>query len=257
MKLVRVLSELERKVLVVANEEDLERELSRMSSAPAPVRVAFVNAHAVNMCMHSEEFLSHLIECDYVFRDGVGMRMFYRMCGRDSGLNLNGTDLIPRMLRRFSGRDVALYGTRQDVLARAAAVAAELGLKPSTALDGFRPDEAYVEAASAREDRVVVLGMGMPKQERIASALARALSHSCVIICGGAVLDFWGGKVTRAPLVVRRLGAEWLYRLMQEPGRLFSRYVVGNVAFLARCSLYALLLRSSFRAKKTATGQAA
>jgi exopolysaccharide biosynthesis WecB/TagA/CpsF family protein len=76
--------------------------------------------------------------------------------------------------------------------------------------------------------------MGMPKQERVAALLARHLDYPCLIICGGAILDFLGGKVTRAPKAFRRIGMEWLYRFMLEPKRLFKRYMVGNFVFLYR-----------------------
>jgi exopolysaccharide biosynthesis WecB/TagA/CpsF family protein len=56
----------------------------------------------------------------------------------------------------------------------------------------------------------------------------------CVIVCGGAIIDFLGGKVSRAPLWLRRMGMEWAYRLAVEPMRLFRRYVIGNPLFLSR-----------------------
>lgn len=79
--------------------------------------------------------------------------------------------------------------------------------------------------------------MGMPKQEAVAAKLA-AIGGPCLIVCGGAILDFLGGKVSRAPEWLRRLGGEWLYRLLREPKRLFMRYVVGNPLFLLRTLLY-------------------
>jgi exopolysaccharide biosynthesis WecB/TagA/CpsF family protein len=75
--------------------------------------------------------------------------------------------------------------------------------------------------------------MGMPKQEIVAARLA-ASGVPCLIVCGGAILDFLGGKVSRAPQWVRGLGCEWVFRLLSEPKRLFSRYVVGNPLFILR-----------------------
>jgi exopolysaccharide biosynthesis WecB/TagA/CpsF family protein len=64
--------------------------------------------------------------------------------------------------------------------------------------------------------------------------LRAQLDYPCLIVCGGAIIDFLGGKIARAPVWMRRLGLEWVYRLVQEPGRLFRRYVLGNPLFLAR-----------------------
>ena len=77
----------------------------------------------------------------------------------------------------------------------------------------------------------------MPKQEVVATRLA-ASGVPCLIVCGGAILDFLGGKVDRAPKWGRRLGCEWVFRLIKEPKRLFSRYVVGNPMFLLRTLIY-------------------
>jgi UDP-N-acetyl-D-mannosaminuronic acid transferase (WecB/TagA/CpsF family) len=57
----------------------------------------------------------------------------------------------------------------------------------------------------------------------------------------GALLDFVSGAVPRAPLWVRQLRLEWLFRMLVEPGRLWRRYVVGNPVFLARVARQKLL----------------
>jgi N-acetylglucosaminyldiphosphoundecaprenol N-acetyl-beta-D-mannosaminyltransferase len=65
-------------------------------------------------------------------------------------------------------------------------------------------------------------------------ALRAALGYPCVIVCGGAIIDFLGGKTARAPGWMRRFGLEWAFRLACEPRRLFHRYVMGNPVFVSR-----------------------
>src|SRR5690348_5771681 len=72
-----------------------------------PVRVAFVNAHALNLCWKNRDFLRHLLDSEYVFRDGSGMKILYKMRGADPGLNLNGTDLIPKIINLYAGHSAA------------------------------------------------------------------------------------------------------------------------------------------------------
>lgn len=199
-----------------------------------PVSLAFVNAHALNICHANPEFLRNLAEADYVFRDGSGMKILFKMLRKDPGLNLNGTDLIPRIMELYAGKDAALLGTREPYVRRAADLVAKKGIKPVLLMDGFRKNKEYIEAVRHYRPFLIILGMGMPKQEKLASLLARYLDYPCIIICGGAILDFMGGKVSRAPLAFRKLGMEWLYRLGREPRRLFRRYVVGNLVFLLR-----------------------
>ena len=93
---------------------------------------------------------------------------------------------------------------------------------------------AYVELAQVYQPALIVLGMGMPRQEEVAAALRSTLNYPCLIVCGGAIIDFWAGKTPRAPLWVRRVGMEWGFRLVMEPRRLFQRYVIGNPLFLIR-----------------------
>lgn len=214
--------------------------LASLGSPRHPLILGFVNAHAMNLCSRSAVFALALHRADILLRDGSGMAILYRLLGQEPGLNLNGTDLIPRLVRLFSGKHIALYGTREPYLERAAAVIAQQ-LAPGsriTTADGFRDAAAYVALAAAGKPDLIVLGMGMPKQEELAVALRSTLAHPCLIICGGAIIDFLGGKTSRAPAWMRRAGVEWLYRLALEPRRLFQRYVLGNPAFLRRAIAY-------------------
>ena len=88
--------------------------------------------------------------------------------------------------------------------------------------------------AVAHSPALIVLGMGMPRQEQVARELRATLDHPCLIVCGGAIIDFLGGKTSRAPRWMRGAGLEWLFRLALEPRRLFKRYVIGNPLFIAR-----------------------
>lgn len=95
---------------------------------------------------------------------------------------------------------------------------------------GLRHDQAAmaatVEAIEARPARFVVLAVGSPQQEMLASALARRGKAQGVGLCIGAGLEFLVGDRPRAPEIVRRANLEWLFRLVCEPRRLARRYVV-------------------------------
>ena len=105
---------------------------------------------------------------------------------------------------------------------------------PLMQLDGFHQKKTYLNFARKYQPALIILGMGMPKQEQVAELLRSNLEHPCLIVCGGAIIDFLGDRVPRAPLWVRNFGIEWIFRLLQEPRRLFERYVLGNPLFLLR-----------------------
>jgi exopolysaccharide biosynthesis WecB/TagA/CpsF family protein len=75
------------------------------------------------------------------------------------------------------------------------------------------------------------LAMGNPKQELVARIIASSVRSPVVIVNGGAVADFLAGRFERAPLWVRRARLEWVFRLLQEPRRLWRRYLLGGVSF--------------------------
>ena len=131
-------------------------------------------------------------------------------------------------------RLVALWGTEEPYLGKAAQQCQALyGVQVVSVQHGFAEAGTYLALARQTQPELVLLGMGMPRQEAIAARLA-ASGQPCLIVCGGAILDFLGGKVSRAPGWLRRLGCEWLFRLLREPRRLFARYVLGNPLFLLR-----------------------
>lgn len=214
-----------------------ERQLLENLAQPAqPTVLAFVNAHAMNSAATSREFFEALRAADVVLRDGIGMAILLKLLNLEPGLNLNGTDLIPKLVRRHAGRQIALFGTEEPYLSRARdRVVAELAPGSSClTAHGFLPTTDYVQLAVASRPALIVLGMGMPRQEQVARELRATLDHPCLIVCGGAIIDFLGGKTSRAPRWMRGAGVEWLFRLALEPRRLFKRYVIGNPLFLAR-----------------------
>lgn len=225
------------KGLVRVHSARAEELLLDTLAVPTQSRVlAFVNAHAMNSAASSPQFFDAVMSADLVLRDGIGMAILLRLLHQAPGLNLNGTDLIPKVLTRYAGKRIALFGTQEPYL-RAARVVVETRLAPGSqcaTAHGFLDSATYVQLAEMERPSLIVLGMGMPRQEEVAAVLRGALDYPCLIICGGAIIDFLGGKTSRAPAWVRAVGLEWLFRLALEPRRLFRRYVLGNPLFIAR-----------------------
>lgn len=96
--------------------------------------------------------------------------------------------------------------------------------------------EAVAECArfvAENPSRFVLICVGSPQQEMIAEACLDRGDCTGVGLCVGASLDFLGGKARRAPVWVQRARLEWLHRLVQEPGRMWRRYLVeGPKVFL-------------------------
>ena len=215
----------------------LLRRLSRSArTARRPRMLAFVNAHALNLAAESAEFALALSSADVLLRDGAGVSLLMRRCGQPPGLNMNGTDLIPQLLHACDGLPIAVLGTCEPFLGRGLARLQQELMPRSHVLgvDGYQTGSTYLQLLRQHRPRVVVLAMGMPRQEEMARWLRGQLAHGCLLICGGAIVDFLAGRTRRAPRLLQRTGLEWLWRLAQEPRRLFRRYVIGNPLFLWR-----------------------
>ncbi len=218
-----------------ASKEECLDAIARLACGEEPAVIAFANAHAFNLSWELPVFASDLQASDLLLRDGKGVQLLFESVSENPGENLNGTDLIPEILARFGSNRIALFGTRDPWLSKARSVLLDEGRNVVTILDGFRDELDYQAEVDRSRAEIVVLAMGMPRQERVAQVLKENCKTSpSLIICGGAIVDFLAGRHSRAPKIVRDLGMEWLFRLALEPKRLFRRYVIGNGQFLIR-----------------------
>jgi len=222
--------------LVLVDKEELELQLEKIINDMNPTTIGFLNQHAYNLMCKDVAIKNCFMSMDYMFRDGKGIELACRHHNIAPKLNLNGTDLIPllvdKLIARYDNIDFFAYGTKSPWLD--AGASALFNKKSFLSLDGFKSDASYVDHYKKHQTEnvnVIVLAMGMPKQERIARLLKQESTGKVIIICGGAILDFQAGRVQRAPSLFRKLGIEWLYRLLCEPKRLFSRYVIGIPIF--------------------------
>ena len=93
----------------------------------------------------------------------------------------------------------------------------------------MQEDEAVIREINAAECRILLVGLGCPKQERW---MAAHRSKIRVVMIGvGAAFDFYAGTKRQAPAWMQRLGLEWSFRLLQEPRRLWRRYLYHNPRF--------------------------
>ncbi|MDP2248546.1 MAG: WecB/TagA/CpsF family glycosyltransferase [Nitrosomonadales bacterium] len=224
------------KTTLVSDEVAEQRLLHALAQSPVKQAyvLSFINAHAMNILAKTPVFFDAMMESDLILRDGIGMSMLFKHMGIKPGMNMNGTDFIPKILQAFEGRKVALWGTESPYLQQAAEqVQTKFGVNVASMHHGFDADHVYLQLALVYQPELIVLGMGMPKQERVANLL-RQNKVPAVIVNGGAIIDFLGNKINRAPTLFRRLGLEWLYRLSKEPIRLSRRYLIGNLSFIWR-----------------------
>ncbi len=244
-------------ILLARDESEKANLIDSLKSAQRPRILSFLNAHAFNLAWRNTHFRSALSESDYLLRDGVGIKFLLNALARNAGLNLNGTDLIPELLKSMAGQTIQIYGANEHCNDLAGDLAEEWGLTVVARDHGFHDPEYYVERAKAERSDVIVLAMGMPKQELLALQIRESIDYPALIVNGGAVFNIVSGITVRAPYLVRAVGLEWAHRLWLEPQRLWKRYVIGIPVFLLRMAAVAILAGrrapATFHARTEAT----
>lgn len=213
--------------------------LNRLIDERRFTKISFLNAHNANLAAADSEFADALLDF-LILPDGIGVDIAARILhGAPFPANLNGTDFVPGFLRETKrSLTVGMIGAKADNVERAVRNLSLHAPRHRFVLidDGFFTEEEEPEILERiRELRpdILLVAMGVPRQELwIARHLTPA--HCTLPIAVGALFDFMSGAVPRAPLLVRQLRLEWVFRLVQEPVRLWRRYIVGNPLFLAR-----------------------
>lgn len=203
-----------------------------------PTKLAFANANLLNTAFEDPK-LHQMMQDFIVLNDGTGINIASRILyGERFADNLNGTDFVPYFLDHCkSPLDIFLLGATSSVVSKAAGIFRErwprhrlVGVRDGYFTDNEFP--AVKQQIASTQPHLVLVAMGNGLQERLAAQLVpdAAVSAWCV----GALFDFLSGQVPRAPYWMRTVGAEWLFRLVIEPHRLWRRYLLGNPRFLAR-----------------------
>ncbi len=216
------------------------RRILDLARRPGGRQVCFVNADCANIAFRDPDYRQLLNQADLVLADGIGMKVAGRLLGQDIRENVNGTDMFPRLCAALARdrRRLFLLGARPGV---AEAVRDWIGEHhPEVRVCGvhhgyFPPEECPAVLAGIRRARpdILLVAFGAPRQEKWLRDYLAATGAGVGIGVGG-LFDFYSGLRPRAPQWMRDIGMEWLWRLRQEPGRMWKRYVVGNVVFLWR-----------------------
>jgi N-acetylglucosaminyldiphosphoundecaprenol N-acetyl-beta-D-mannosaminyltransferase len=208
--------------------------------------VAVTGMHGIIEARHNPEFRQALTEADLVVADGMPIVWIGRLRGHAMQRRVYGPELMFDFCQQ-----TASNGYRHYFLGGAPGVGEELTRKLRVACPGieiagvhsppFRPtseseDTAIIDAINLAAPDVLWLGLGTPKQE-LWIRKHRAKLRVPVMIGVGAAFDFLSKKKRQAPVWMQENGLEWFFRLCQEPGRLWKRYLLGGPEF---CFLLAL-----------------
>ncbi len=231
-------------VLIDAVDYDAATErVVRAARERRPYTVSALAVHGVMTGVEDAEHRHRLNSLDLVTPDGQAVRWGLNLLhGTRLRDRVYGPTLTRRVLERATalGLPVYFYGSTEEVLRRL-----ETNVRRSwpdlvvagTPPSRFRPTtpeekDATVSAIRASGARIVFVGLGCPRQEVFCFEYRNDLSMPLLAV--GAAFDYHAGTVREPPALVQRCGLQWLWRLAQQPRRLWRRYLVLNPLFVLR-----------------------
>ena len=204
------------------------------------VMLAFVNPDCLNIAYTNVDYRGILQVADRVLPDGIGINIGCRILNESLMANINGTDLFPRLCDRAAKNrhSIFLLGGLPGVAELAAHAMQERypDLVIAGTHDGFfekDQESQVIESINNSGAAILCVGFGAPKQE-LWLARNREILQPNVCLGVGGLFDYYSGRIPRAPVWIREIGLEWTWRLVQEPGRMWKRYIIGNPLFLFR-----------------------
>lgn len=222
----------------ITNQEALEMI---QSAGEGRHTMHFVNAHCINVAAKDAEYREILKAADALFADGSGIRLAGKLLDSPIVENVNGTDLFPLICTRFaeSGKKLFLLGGGPEIAGKTADwVRAYTGSNIVVGTHhGFisskEEEETVIHKIGDSDADLLLVAMGVPRQEKWIARLRDRLDVPLCMGVGG-LFDFYSGTIRRAPLWMRKIGIEWIWRLLMEPRRMWRRYIVGNVIFVVK-----------------------
>lgn len=229
--------------------EEALHSLNELALRPSGQAViSFVNAHNLVIQQRDPSY-REILAGTVVLPDGIGLDIASRIAhGAAFPANLNGTDFVPALLTYMDQpMRVGLIGGTRAVIERAAEnFRSHAPWHEFIAIsDGYldeRRSAAIAEEVLRQEIDVLIVGMGTPLQEKWVAAHIRP-EHARLVLTVGALFDFISEVVPRAPKVVRAFRLEWVFRMVQEPRRLWRRYLIGVPLFFHHIARHRLRRR--------------
>jgi N-acetylglucosaminyldiphosphoundecaprenol N-acetyl-beta-D-mannosaminyltransferase len=225
----------------------LEQLLDRIDDAAKSKGKAifgYADIHAINTAFKLPWLRNFYNTCDGVFCDGVGVKLAARLLGQSLPERFTFPDWIDRLAAQCIATNQSLFfiGGSDGVAQKAAQklVKDHPGLQIVGTNHGYfdktrgaEENNQVVQLVNRASPDVLIVGFGIPIQEKWLMENVQQL-HGSVFLAAGALFDYLAGVVPRGPRWMTDHGLEWLSRLLIEPRRLWSRYLIGIPLFFIR-----------------------
>ncbi len=203
-----------------------------------PLHLIGVNADKINELKHNRRLKQIVNSCGIINADGASVVMASKFLGNPLPERVAGIDLMESLvaLSEEKGYRVYLLGAKQEIVEKTAKVLLENHPKLNIVgiHNGYFKEEEWPKISAEIKEKspeFIFVGITSPLKEYLVEYLQDDGNNGVFMGVGGS-FDVISGKISRAPKWMQKLYLEWLFRVIQEPKRLFKRYFVGNWIFV-------------------------
>ncbi|HEX8369082.1 MAG TPA: WecB/TagA/CpsF family glycosyltransferase [Pyrinomonadaceae bacterium] len=224
----------------VCNHESAIEKVAELVENGAGGYVCFSTVHMVMEAHDNPEYGAKVNGADLIITDGMPLVWMQKMQGRKDAARVRANDLMILLCEYAATNNlsVGFYGGKQEVIdaikERAKKEFPRLQIayafSPPFRILNDEEDAAVTAEINRAQPDILFMGLGCPKQENWMAAHKDKVK--AVMLGVGASFDFYAGNVKESPEWLGKLGLEWLYRLTQEPKRLWRRYLILNPRFM-------------------------
>jgi len=231
----------------------MQETLQRVEKAIADknqIHHTVVNAGKVVLMQTDKELKKSVIDADIINADGKAVVWAANLLGQKLPERVSGIDLMEELVKRSfeKGYKCYFFGATEEVVTKLVNIYKKQ--YSENIIAGYRngyfekgDEEQIAKQIAESGANMLFVAITSPRKEIFLNTYKNQLQNVNFIMGVGGSFDVIAGKVKRAPLWMQNFGMEWLYRVIQEPKRMWKRYLIGNTKFIL------LVVKEFFRAK--------
>lgn len=225
-------------IIDVLNMNETIELVNEYIKSKTPLHLIGVNADKINEINKNEKMKEIVNSCGIINADGASVVLASKYLKKPLPERVAGIDLMQELVKLCEEKKYKIYllGAKQEVVEKTKEVLLRKHKKLNICgiHNGYFKKDDWIDISKKIKEKkpdIVFVGITSPLKEYLIEYLQND-NNNCVFMGVGGSFDVISGNISRAPKWMQRMNLEWLFRVMQEPKRLFKRYFVGNTIFI-------------------------
>ena len=214
-------------------------KIEKCIEANQQIHHSVVNAGKVVLMQDDKSLKESVLESDLINADGQAIVWAASLLGKPLPMRVAGIDLMESLVKKSfeKGYKCFFFGAKENVVSKVVGKYSKLYSKSIIAgyRNGFfnsNEEKDIVKEINHSQANILFVAMSSPKKEIFLNKFKLQLKDVNFIMGVGGSFDVISGDIKRAPVFMQKIGLEWFYRFLQEPRRMWKRYLIGNIKFI-------------------------